>query len=198
VYHWLYLLIWIVLGVSFEDQPESPQGPTDEQLKREEEEIQKAIEASQREQWGGGGYKLNDYVLPTSQAPIQKAQEARKPDPSQGAPYAAPAPQQASGLYQPYPSASASTSTAPATATAAAAPATTPAQQAVGKTEAQSSTPTTGLVRALYDFDPQEEGELLLRKGDIIRVIDSVYTGWWRGERAGQVGIFPVNYVVSF
>lgn len=50
-------------------------------------------------------------------------------------------------------------------------------------------------VRALYDFQPTEHGELGFQKGDVIRVLDSVYEHWWRGELRGEAGIFPVNYV---
>ena len=50
-------------------------------------------------------------------------------------------------------------------------------------------------VRAVYDFEPDEPGELALKKGDIVRVLDSVYEQWWRGEKRHEVGIFPVNYV---
>lgn len=52
-------------------------------------------------------------------------------------------------------------------------------------------------VKALYDFEPQEEGELAFRKGDIIRVVNSAYEGWWKGELDGRVGIFPLTYIVS-
>lgn len=50
-------------------------------------------------------------------------------------------------------------------------------------------------VRALYDFVPSEVGELAFSRGDVIRVLDSVYEHWWRGELRGEAGIFPVNYV---
>ena len=50
-------------------------------------------------------------------------------------------------------------------------------------------------VRAMYDFEPDEPGELAFHRGDVIRVLDSVYEQWWRGELRHQVGIFPVNYV---
>jgi signal transducing adaptor molecule len=52
-------------------------------------------------------------------------------------------------------------------------------------------------VKALYDFEPQEDGELAFRKGDIIRVVNSAYEGWWKGELDGRVGIFPLTYIVS-
>lgn len=47
----------------------------------------------------------------------------------------------------------------------------------------------------MYDFQPTEQGELGFEKGDIIRVIESVYRDWWKGELRGKTGIFPVNYV---
>lgn len=50
-------------------------------------------------------------------------------------------------------------------------------------------------VRALYDFSSSEPGELNFSAGDIIRVLDTVYEHWWRGEVRGTVGIFPVNHV---
>ncbi|WFD43454.1 hypothetical protein MPSI1_002116 [Malassezia psittaci] len=50
-------------------------------------------------------------------------------------------------------------------------------------------------VRALYDFEPDEPGELAFFAGDVIRVLDSVYEQWWRGEVRQEVGIFPVNHV---
>ncbi|KAF7721313.1 ESCRT-0 subunit protein hse1 [Apophysomyces ossiformis] len=55
--------------------------------------------------------------------------------------------------------------------------------------------PKISRVRALYDFQPTEQGELGFHKGDIIRVIESVYRDWWKGELQGKLGIFPVNYV---
>jgi signal transducing adaptor molecule len=54
---------------------------------------------------------------------------------------------------------------------------------------------TVSRVRALYDFNPSEPGELQFRKGDIISVLESVYKDWWKGLLHGQTGIFPLNYV---
>lgn len=50
-------------------------------------------------------------------------------------------------------------------------------------------------VRALYDFQPTEAGELQFQKGDIIAAFESVYKDWWKGSLRGQTGIFPLNYV---
>lgn len=52
-------------------------------------------------------------------------------------------------------------------------------------------------MQAVFDFEPQEEGELRLRKGDTITVIDKSDQNWWRGKNntTGQEGMFPVPYV---
>jgi signal transducing adaptor molecule len=53
-------------------------------------------------------------------------------------------------------------------------------------------------VKALYDFNPTEEGEILFKRGQIIDVLDcTTFTDWWRGTLDGQVGIFPSNYVAK-
>ncbi|CEG63229.1 hypothetical protein RMATCC62417_00406 [Rhizopus microsporus] len=62
-------------------------------------------------------------------------------------------------------------------------------------TNKNDNQPQISRVRALYDFQPTEQGELGFEKGDIIRVIESVYRDWWKGELRGRTGIFPVNYV---
>jgi signal transducing adaptor molecule len=54
---------------------------------------------------------------------------------------------------------------------------------------------TVSRVRALFDFNPTESGELQFRKGDVISVLASAYKDWWKGSLHGQVGIFPLNYV---
>jgi signal transducing adaptor molecule len=54
---------------------------------------------------------------------------------------------------------------------------------------------TVSRVRALFDFQPTEPGELMFRKGDVIAVLESVYKDWWKGSLRGQTGIFPLNYV---
>lgn len=51
-------------------------------------------------------------------------------------------------------------------------------------------------VRALYDFTAGEQGELGFQTGDVIRVLNTAYEHWWKGELHGRMGIFPVNYVV--
>lgn len=58
-----------------------------------------------------------------------------------------------------------------------------------------TSVATVSRVRALFDFQPSEPGELQFRKGDTIAVLESVYKDWWKGSLRGQTGIFPLNYV---
>lgn len=62
---------------------------------------------------------------------------------------------------------------------------------------AQTPNKNPSRVKALYDFEPAEEGELAFRRGDIIRVVNSAYEGWWKGELDGRIGIFPITYIVS-
>lgn len=52
-------------------------------------------------------------------------------------------------------------------------------------------------VKAAFDFDPQEDGELKLKKGDIIVVLDRSDPNWWRGTCNGKEGMFPAPYVTE-
>ncbi len=82
--------------------------------------------------------------------------------------------------------------------TAAAAPVTAaPASASAAPQPVPSGTTaaTVSRVRALFDFQPSEPGELQFRKGDVIAVLESVYKDWWKGSLRGQTGIFPLNYV---
>ena len=51
------------------------------------------------------------------------------------------------------------------------------------------------VVVAAFDFEPLEEDELRLKKGDIITVIDKCNEDWWRGTCNGMEGLFPAPYV---
>ncbi|KAG8931316.1 hypothetical protein FRC01_001487 [Tulasnella sp. 417] len=54
-------------------------------------------------------------------------------------------------------------------------------------------------VIALHDFTPQpgETNTLILKAGDVIRVIAREPTGWWAGELDGQIGWFPGSFVFT-
>ena len=47
----------------------------------------------------------------------------------------------------------------------------------------------------MYDFTKEEEGELTIRKGQKIIVLDKTDKNWWRGRVDNREGIFPVSYV---
>ena len=49
----------------------------------------------------------------------------------------------------------------------------------------------------MYDFTPQEEGELELKKGDMVTKDEEIDKHWWRGvnKRSGCKGLYPANYV---
>ncbi|XP_029995944.1 GRB2-related adapter protein 2a [Sphaeramia orbicularis] len=49
-------------------------------------------------------------------------------------------------------------------------------------------------VVALYDFRAEEDDELGFGAGDIIEVLDSSDSSWWKGRLRGKTGLFPANY----
>ena len=52
-------------------------------------------------------------------------------------------------------------------------------------------------MKALFDFAPQEDGELEFKRGDIIQVVERDDPNWWRGKLANKEGMFPSNYVAA-
>lgn len=57
--------------------------------------------------------------------------------------------------------------------------------------------PVREQVRVIYAYKAQNEDELTIKEGDIITVIakDSEDAGWWKGELAGRIALFPDNFV---
>ncbi|XP_051968200.1 drebrin-like protein B isoform X2 [Xyrauchen texanus] len=51
-------------------------------------------------------------------------------------------------------------------------------------------------VRALYDYQAEDETEISFEPGDIISDVETIDKAWWRGSsKDGRQGLFPANYV---
>ena len=51
------------------------------------------------------------------------------------------------------------------------------------------------MARVTYDYTAENDDELNLTEGDMVKVLDQEEEGWWRGELKGKIGVFPSNFV---
>jgi len=57
------------------------------------------------------------------------------------------------------------------------------------------TTPLNILATAKFKYEATRDDELNLNKGDKLIVLEKKKDGWWKGEKDGQTGYFPSNYV---
>ena len=51
------------------------------------------------------------------------------------------------------------------------------------------------MAKVTFDYDAENNDELSLKEGDMVKVLDQEEEGWWKGELNGKIGVFPSNFV---
>jgi len=89
---------------------------------------------------------------------------------------------------------------APAPAAAAPAPAPAPASDPApsggDNVEGKESSGEGERFKSLFDYDPQNDGELAIKEGEILTITEKDESGWWYAITAdGKEGFVPASYV---
>lgn len=50
-------------------------------------------------------------------------------------------------------------------------------------------------VKALFDYEASDEGQLSIKAGTVLELLDDSNPDWWEGELNGRTGYFPKDYV---
>jgi len=49
--------------------------------------------------------------------------------------------------------------------------------------------------KVLFEFEAKHNLDLPLKQGDIVVVLETDTSGWWKGDCNGKQGWFPSNYI---
>ena len=72
-----------------------------------------------------------------------------------------------------------------------------PKKAAPGPPQKAASAAPIGRATVTYDYAKEADGELELKAGDVVDVLQKADGGWWKGRSNGATGWFPEHYVTE-